>query len=229
MMTIGSLFSGIGGLELGLEAAGLGPVLWQVEIDPYCRSVLAQHWPDARRYEDVREVQKVERVEIVCGGFPCQDLSSAHSSGVRTGLAGAKSGLWVEFYRILRSSRPRCVVVENVASGANGWVDHVRNDLEQLGYESLPIPLSGADVGAPHIRPRVFVVGFDPNRKGEPVVRKYAEVAELPTDKTALPGWGRPPSIRMADGISQRMAVYGNAVMPRAAQVIGEVIKGICS
>lgn len=74
-LTIGSLFSGIGGLERGFEMAGLGPVVWQAEMDPYCRRVLARHWPDARRYEDVRDVtEAAERVDVICGGFPCQDV-----------------------------------------------------------------------------------------------------------------------------------------------------------
>ena len=90
-MTIGSLFSGIGGLELGLEWAGLGPVRWQVEQDMWCRAVLAKHWPDAGRFDDVCTVgAELEPVDIICGGFPCQDLSNA---GARAGLAGARSGL----------------------------------------------------------------------------------------------------------------------------------------
>lgn len=77
MLTIGSLFSGIGGLEMGLERAGLGPVLWQAEREPYCLRVLARHWPDARRFNDVREVTRgnAGHVDLVCGGFPCQPVS----------------------------------------------------------------------------------------------------------------------------------------------------------
>ena len=92
MLTIGSLFSGIGGLDLGLERAGLGPVLWQVEIDEACRRCLASHWPSATRFADVRAVgsDRLAAVDLVCGGFPCQDLSS---SGRRAGLAGFSLGL----------------------------------------------------------------------------------------------------------------------------------------
>ena len=80
-LTIGSLFSGIGGLELGLEHAGLGPVLWQVESDSFCRQVLATHWPTVERFDDVRTVAKPDYVDLICGGFPCQDLSNANTSG----------------------------------------------------------------------------------------------------------------------------------------------------
>lgn len=106
-LTIGSLFSGIGGLELGLEWAGLGPVKWQVEQSGFCRRVLAKHWPNVRRFRDVREVGSAELtpVDLICGGFPCQDLSSA---GKGAGLAGRLSGLWWEFLRVaLQTPRAR--------------------------------------------------------------------------------------------------------------------------
>lgn len=157
MLTIGSLFSGIGGLELGLEWAGLGPVLWQVERDEFCRGVLAKHWPDVERHRDVCSVGAAELapVDLVCGGFPCQDVSAA---GLRTGLAGERSGLWREFARVVGELQPEWIVVENVTSGASLWLGTVVCELGELGYESLPIPLSACDVGAPHLRRRVFVV-----------------------------------------------------------------------
>ena len=97
---IGSLFSGIGGLELGLEWAGVGHTVWQVERDPFCRSILARHWPSAARFDDVRTVgaHNLEPVDVICGGFPCQDISYA---GKGLGLAGERSGLWYEFARII--------------------------------------------------------------------------------------------------------------------------------
>lgn len=155
---IGSLFSGIGGLELGLERAGLGPVAWQVEIEPYCRAVLARHWPSVdRSVEDVRNARasNLLPVDVICGGFPCQDVSSA---GKRAGLAGAKSGLWFEFRRIIGELRPAGLVIENVASGAAAWLPQISADLADLGYRARALGISAADVGAPHRRARVFVV-----------------------------------------------------------------------
>lgn len=156
-MRIGSLFSGIGGLELGLEWAGLGRTVWQVECDPYCRAVLAKHWPDAKQFEDVRAVgaTTLASVDLICGGFPCQDVSGA---GKGAGLAGERSGLWREYARIVAEHQPRWVVVENVLSGASRWLDAVVYDLEKLGYAALPVPLAAEDVGAPHRRRRVFIV-----------------------------------------------------------------------
>jgi len=110
---IGSLFSGIGGFELGLERAIPSETIWQVEQDEYCQKVLKKHWPKARIYNDVRDINRetVEPVDILCGGFPCQDISIA---GKGAGLNGKKSGLYWEMFRIIRDLRPRVIVMENV-------------------------------------------------------------------------------------------------------------------
>jgi DNA (cytosine-5)-methyltransferase 1 len=159
MLTIGSLFSGIGGLELGLEWAGLGPVIWQVERDPFCRRVLARHWPGVPRYADIKQATRtnLDVPGVLVGGFPCQDVSSA---GNRAGLAGKRSGLWSEFRRLAAELGPEWIVVENVASGAGLWVDRVCADLAELGYATLPIPLSAVGVGLPHRRRRIFIVAY---------------------------------------------------------------------
>jgi DNA (cytosine-5)-methyltransferase 1 len=164
-MRIGSLFSGIGGLELGLEWAGLGETAWQVEKSDFCRHILRRHWPGVARFEDVRDVgaHNLAPVDLICGGFPCQDVSSA---GKGAGLAGERSGLWYQFARIVGELRPAWVVVENVASGASRWVDAVVRGLGQLGYETLPLPVSAEDVGAPHRRARIFLVA---HACGEPL------------------------------------------------------------
>jgi DNA-cytosine methyltransferase len=156
-LKIGSLFAGVGGLELGLERAGLGVVVWQVEVDSFCRAVLENHYPYAKRFGDVCSVGKhnLEPVDVLCGGFPCQDVSVA---GKGAGLAGERSGLWCEFARVVSELRPRWVVVENVSQGAKRWVDPVVRDLEQLGYATLLVPLEACAVGAPHERARLFIV-----------------------------------------------------------------------
>lgn len=161
--TIGSLFSGIGGLELGLERALTAMVSWQVELDEKCRRVLARHWPNAdRSITDVRTANatNLARVDLLCGGFPCQDVSSA---GKGAGLTGARSGLWYDFARIAKALSPPWIVVENVASGARRWLPHVRRDLHVLGYRTRVLGISAFDVGAPHRRERVFVLAADPN------------------------------------------------------------------
>ncbi len=164
MLTIGSLFSGIGGLELGLEWAGLGPVVWQVERERFCQCVLRHHWPTAELHDDVCKVGRsnLAPVDLICGGFPCQDVSPA---GTRKGLAGSRSGLWSEYRRIVSELRPSWLVVENVAGGAAQWLDAVICELDALGYDCLPCPVSAADVGAPHRRERIFVVAHANDRR----------------------------------------------------------------
>ena len=181
-MKIGSLFSGIGGLELGLEVAGLGHTVWQVEADEFCRRVLAKHWPKAsRKVCDVKEAGRdnLEPVDLICGGFPCQDVSSA---GKGAGLGGSRSGLWFHFLRVVNELRPEWVVVENVTSGASRWFDVVMAGLEESCYQALSIPLSAADVGALHLRRREFIVAWrspDSDEQGpERSLTVNVEVAE---------------------------------------------------
>ncbi|HEU4463060.1 MAG TPA: DNA cytosine methyltransferase, partial [Solirubrobacterales bacterium] len=171
-MNVGSLFSGIGGFELGFERAGMR-VSWQVEQDPYCRAVLARHFPHAARFEDVREVGagSLDAVDLVCGGFPCQDLSAA---GRGAGIDGARSGLWAEYARIVRELRPRYVVVENVPALLTGkgkrWergpIGRVLGDLAEARYDAEWACLSAREFGAPHLRKRVWIVAY-PARDAE--------------------------------------------------------------
>ncbi len=167
-MKIGSLFSGIGGLELGLERATGGRTVWQAESDPYARAVLERHWPGVRRYEDVRDIdERAARVDIICGGFPCQDISDA---GKQAGIDGPKSGLWSEFERIIRVLRPPLVFIENVAALAVRGLDRVVADLAALGFDAEWDTVGACCVGAPHRRERLFILARHPHRQREPVV-----------------------------------------------------------
>lgn len=174
-MKFGSLCSGIGGLELGLQWAGLGEAVWQVEIDPFCRRILSKHWPKAKLYDDVHKVGKrnLESVDLICFGAPCQDISSA---GTQSGLSGSRSRLFYECARVVAELLPEWVVVENVASGAKLWVDACCAELERLGYACLPVPLSARDVGALHIRARIFIVAHA-DRERQRALAGLAEVA----------------------------------------------------
>ena len=168
MMTVGSLFAGIGGIELGLEQSGGFQTKWQVEKDPYALKILARHWPDAWRFRDVRYFLGGKRwrrcraawhVDLVCGGFPCQDLSNA---GRRAGIGGARSGLWSEFARVLRLLRPRYVIVENVPALAIRGIERVVGDLAELGYSAEWDLIPAAALGAPHRRWRMWIVAYAP-------------------------------------------------------------------
>lgn len=158
-MTFGSLFAGIGGMDLGLERAGM-TCRWQVEIHPFCRRVLAKHWPDVPRHDDVRTfpnhgTREDWHVDLICGGFPCQDISHA---GARAGIGGERSGLWSEFARVIRDLRPRFVLVENSAALLDRGMGVVLADLATLGFDAEWEVLPAAALGAPHLRERVFIV-----------------------------------------------------------------------
>jgi len=160
-LTVGSLFSGIGGLDLGLERAGM-QVLWQCEIDPYCRRVLEKHWPGVIRYDDIREItgDEVGYTDVLAGGFPCQDVSTA---GKRAGIAeGTRSGLWFEFARLIGEIKPRWVIIENVPGllsvDSGRGMGTVLYDLAVRGYDAEWDCISAASVGALHRRDRIFIV-----------------------------------------------------------------------
>jgi DNA (cytosine-5)-methyltransferase 1 len=155
-LSIGSLFSGIGGLELGLERSGLGRVVWQVEKDAYCRTVLAQHWPEVERYEDVREFHPPGSVDVLCGGFPCQPWSVA---GKQLGAADERH-LWPEFARIIDEAQPTIVVGENVPGLRTRGLRPVLLDLAALGFDVEWTDIRASDVGAPHRRERLFIIAI---------------------------------------------------------------------
>ena len=175
-MTFGELFAGIGGFSLGLERAGM-TCKWQVEIDPYARAVLNKHWPDVPKHDDVRTFPPTHThthtqdfsVDLICGGFPCQDISVA---GKGAGLAGERSGLWNDFARIIRAVRPRWVVIENVPALTARGLGTVLGDLAEIGFDSEWHCIPASAVGAPHRRERVWIVAHSEGVSGRPRFRK---------------------------------------------------------
>ena len=159
-MRIGSLFSGIGFLELGLERAGLGRTVWQVERDEWCRAVLATHWPEATRYDDVCSATALAPVDLMCGGFPCQPFSLA---GKRLSEKDSRH-LWPEYARIIEEVRPKIVVAENVLGLRTSGLRVVLADLASLGFDVEWACLAASDLGAPHVRKRIFIVATHPER-----------------------------------------------------------------
>ena len=164
------LFSGIGGFSLGLERAGGFETVAFCEIEPYCRKVLAKHWPHVPCYDDVRTLtaDTLARdgiaVDIICGGFPCQDLSAA---GNQAGMDGTRSGLWSEIARLMGEIRPRFAIVENVTALLSGpserpgqWFGRVLGDLAALGYDAEWHCIPASSVGAYHRRDRVWIVAY---------------------------------------------------------------------
>jgi DNA (cytosine-5)-methyltransferase 1 len=246
-LTFGSLFAGIGGFDLGFERAGMR-CEWQVEIDPYCQRVLAKHWPNVRRWDDVRTFPPSHptdwSVDVICGGFPCQDISSA---GKHAGINGERSGLWFEYQRIIRHLRPRAVVVENVADLLIRGFDRVLGGLAACGYDAEWQCLPAGAFGAVHSRDRVFVLAFDSNRDHDSSFgaskRQRTKAAangsvqgedskRLPWRDSTGPNWrgywaNEPAVGRVADGVPcrvDRLHGLGNAVVPQVAEWIGRRI-----
>jgi DNA (cytosine-5)-methyltransferase 1 len=129
------------------------------EIDPYCRAVLRKHWPDVPIFSDVRDLHAWDTgpVDVICGGFPCQDISHA---GRQAGLAGQRSGLWSEYRRIIEECRPAWVVIENVSALRSLGLDQVLGEVSALGYDAEWHCIPAAAVGAPHRRDRVWIVAY---------------------------------------------------------------------
>jgi DNA (cytosine-5)-methyltransferase 1 len=237
-MTFGSLFAGIGGFDLGLTRAGL-ECRWQVELDPFCRRVLAKHWPDVRRHDDVRTFPPgpVEdwRVDLICGGFPCTDVSNA---GKRAGITGQQSGLWVEFARILRLLRPRFVLVENSAALLARGLGRVLGDLAESGYDTEWDCLPAAAFGAPHVRDRVFIIAYTngfrcETHSDEGRLRQsslFNGDARHPGSMDRAAIWSQPRPVGaipmgVGNGIPEwldRIKCCGNAIVPQIAEWIGE-------
>lgn len=244
-LTFGSLFAGIGGFDLGFERAGL-VCKWQVEIDPYCQRVLAKHWPHVKRHDDVKTFPPSDTaaadwgVDVICGGFPCQDISNA---GKREGIGGARSGLWREFARIIRVVRPRYVVVENVAALLDRGMGTVLGDLVSCGFDAEWDCLPTGAFGAVHLRERTFLVAYPASkgrevlvrggRKGEAVIgvgtHSRWPTTPLNTRDSALAWLGsksvdEPPLHGIGDGVPNRvdrLRGLGNAVVPQVAEFIG--------
>lgn len=204
LMRVLDLFSGIGGMSLGLQRAGMTTVAF-CEIDPFCRRVLAKHWPEVPIYDDVRSLTAARLAadgivfDLICGGFPCQDLSVA---GRGAGLSGERSGLWFEFCRIIEETRPGWTLIENVPALRSRGLDIVLGGLAALGYDAewhcIPAAAGLDGVGCGLIAP--------------PSATIWVEEPDIP---------------RVAVGVPNRVArlkALGNGVVPQIPELIGRAI-----
>ena len=156
-LTVGSLFSGIGGLDLGLERAGM-KVIWQSEIDPYACKVLAKHWPKVPNHGNIKDIQwgNIVRPDIICGGYPCQPFSTA---GNRNGADDPRH-LWPWVREAISRIRPKYAILENVRGHITLGLDTVLADLAAIGYDAEWTIVSASSVGAPHQRDRVIIIAY---------------------------------------------------------------------
>ena len=219
-MTLGSLFAGVGGFDLGFERAGM-ECRWQVEINPFRRAVLATHWPKVERHEDITKcgASNLARVDCITAGVPCQDWSVA---GRRAGLEGSRSGLFFEFARILRDLRPTWFVFENVpglfsSNGGRDFAEVQRVLMVECGYGISWRVLNSQFFGVAQRRCRVYIVGHlgkpcpgeilfeEASRNGNPETGKEAR-AEVAATVTS--GVGRVGSRGADDGAN----IVANAI-----------------
>jgi DNA (cytosine-5)-methyltransferase 1 len=271
-MNVLDLFSGIGGFSLGLERAGMRTIAF-CESDPYCQRVLRKHWPDVPIYDDVRtlrfdqgrlvanadaghELTQEEicpgrqSIDLICGGFPCQDISVA---GKGAGIEGARSGLWTEFARIIGEVRPRYVIVENVAALLGRGIERVLGDLAALGFDAEWHCIPASAVGAPHRRDRIWIVAYAasagadgysrgaqaqysmsgngcedvvPDARCQLLERWWRQSTPRSTQWLVEPNVGR-----VAHGVPSRvdrLKALANAVVPQIPEIIGRAIINEC-
>ena len=250
-ITIGSCFAGIGGFELGLER-GIpnSKTVWQIEQNKYCQTILQKHWPDATIYDDIREIDydKIQTVDIICGGFPCQDISAA---GKGKGIEhGDRSGLWRQMHRLINHLQPRVAVLENVPAllWKNRGMHIVLQDLASIGYDAEWCTISARQFGAPHLRKRVFIIAntiFE-HSNSEHIKAKSTNTESMETQRLSQRRcskddgiqqrdyqnyWERfptQPALRHRDdGVPDRLArlrALGNSIVPQCSEYIGKKI-----
>jgi len=238
-MNVLDLFSGIGGLALGLKRAGMRSVAF-CEAEPYCRRVLERHWPGVPVYDDVRTLTadrlKADGVSVnaIAGGFPCQDISYA---GFGAGLAGERSGLFFEYARLIGELGPDLAIVENVSALLDRGMGDVLGTLSDLGYNAIWDTVTACSVGLPHMRRRVFIVAYANRLNGWPrfrdsFAREYRALQTLDRFEGARARQrarlANPSGLYGgADGLPygmERNRGIGNAVAPDVAEAIGVAI-----
>lgn len=227
------LFEGIGGFSLAARWIGWETVAW-VEINEFCQKVLKKNFPEAQGYGDIKEFDGRPyrgTINIITGGFPCQDLSVANPKG-KKGFEGSKSGLYTELIRVIREVRPEHALIENVyglVTQDNGKaLERMLGDLAIDGYSSIPLVIYSSAVGANHHRKRLFTYA---TRLGDGVqTYKIQAGRNISID---LPGWSTEPEIcRVYDGTTRgldkrRLAALGNAIVPQVAYEIFKAIESI--
>ncbi len=234
-MKVGSLFSGGGLGDYGLELAGM-EIAFQVEIDDYCQKVLNLRWPNVPKWKDIREVKGSElpAVDLISGGFPCQDISVA---GKGIGIEGQKSGLWKEMFRLVCEIRPRYVLVENSPALLGRGIGIVLSDLARIGYDAEWDCLPASAFGAPHLRYRTFILAYPFGFGGDErfLQDRESDKKRRETRMGEFGGVAGPKTwietvsndVRADDGAPHRMerlTLLGNGQVVQVVQWIGERI-----
>ena len=232
-LTHGSLFSGIGGFELGATWANI-ETIWNCEIKDWNRKILNERYPTTKQYNDIRELQSPEYVDIISGGFPCQDISISNTKA--GGIKASRSGIWSEMFRIIWNVRPKYVIIENSSAITFRGLERVLCDLSEIGYDAEWQCLSGTNFGIQQGRERAYIIAY-PNCIGCEGQPKEQMVFTQPPQQfmRVAPGWRtrrdlpEPKSFRKANDIPgglHRVKGLGNAVMPVIAYYLFYCIQG---
>jgi DNA (cytosine-5)-methyltransferase 1 len=237
-MKLGSLFAGIGGFDLAARWAGIETV-WQVEYDEFCQKVLAKHFPKAKRYGDINEInfKELEPVDIISGGFPCQPFSCA---GKRKGKTDDRY-LWPKMLEAIRTIRPAWVLGENVPGIINMELDSLLSDLENIGYTTITFDIPACALGLQNMERHVWVISTTNGKRQQGVVQDkvqgfLSKSRKLQgTDKGIFGGRdvSQTKFCRVGERVSGRMDGYqryqikslGNAIVPQIAYLFFEVIR----
>lgn len=227
-VTVGSLFSGIGGLDLGLERAGMN-VIWQSEIDPYACRVLAKHWPTIPNHGDIKTIDwaQIERPNIICGGYPCQPFSVA---GKRAGTEDPRH-LWPWVREAISHLRPDFAILENVRGHLSMGLATVLGEMSEIGYDAEWEIISASSLGASHRRERLFILAYPslPDMEKSKVVaseKRLPKQSRRNAARSRMAEWpaDEPNLVGMAYGVSEwvdRSRSLGNAVVPQVAEFVG--------
>lgn len=240
MLRVLDLFSGLGGISIGLERTeGFGTSAF-CEINPYCRTVLKRHWPDVPAYADIRDLTAdtlcrdgITEIDVICGGFPCQDISL---NGKGLGLQGERSGLWSHYARLIRELRPRYIIVENVAALLGRGGADVLGFLASCGYNAEWRVVPAWLFGLPHNRGRVWIVAYLREERAQgsgPFA--FSWVAALPWRQNVrrAQDWASRPDLpasglcRNRNGVPSnvdRVGALGNSIIPDIPERIGRAI-----
>jgi DNA (cytosine-5)-methyltransferase 1 len=235
VLTVLDLFAGAGGFSLGLERTGGFRTVAFCEINPFARKRLAKHWPGVPIYDDVRTLTAERlaadgiRVDVITGGFPCQDISLA---GKGAGLSGDQSGLWFEFLRLIGEIRPRFVIVENVAAILRRGMGDILGGLAKAGYDAEWDCLPATFVGAPHNRDRLWLIAY-PKRDEQPRQEScFGAIGRMGRVEQPV-SWDTDWQVALSalrgmdDGLSRsvdRTDLMRNAVVPQIPELIGRAI-----
>lgn len=245
-MIHGSLFSGVGGFELGARMSGIETV-WNCEYEERKRILLKKRFPNTKQYNDVNLLSFPEKVDIISGGFPCQNISIANVSkkniinGKALGIKGERSGLWTEYFRIINEIRPSYVIIENSPMLLVRGLEYVIGDLSKIGYILEWQCLRASQFGYNHKRERFFGIAYPIEKRCKNNTAAFVELSKILLQEPPRQNSVSMPtkrydsnsdyeSVRMDDGFSReldkaRIEDMGNAVVPEIAHYLFECIK----